>query len=256
MDTPRRCVAFACPSLTHSVSIEFLRSMMRTDWLLSENGWDRIYLDHCGNQFIANARNELVNDFMTNYPGCENFFFLDDDLGWTPEKVLDVLNRPEDIVAGVYPKRQDDPDWPVMLAGDEGKLVERDGLLKALRVPTGFMRIKRRVFEGLIPHAKPYKYLTNQGETKEIPSLFLTGVMPDGWFWTEDYIFSHNADLAGFEIWVDPDIEFTHRGPKAWKGSLTSALPTFRKRARQAHRDHQAAEKAFQSQSDTRSTAA
>lgn len=229
-----KSVAFAIPCLTYQVAIEFNRSLMRTDWLLAQAGWQRTYLDHCGCQFIANARNELAHDFLTNFPDCDNFFFLDDDLGWDAEKVLAILERDEDIIAGVYPKRQDDIDWPVMLAGDEGKLHEKDGLFRAMRAPTGFMRIKRRVFEGLVPHARTYKWLTNKGDVKEIPALFSCGLMDDGWFWTEDYIFCHNASLAGFEIWIEPDIKFTHRGPKAWSGSFKSTIPTFRKRAKQA----------------------
>lgn len=231
-----KSVAFAIPSLTHDVSIEFLRSMMRTDWILASQGWDRTYLDVCGCQFVANARNELVHDFLNNHPECDNLFFLDDDLGWEPEKALRILERDEDIIAGVYPKRQDEEDWPVMLAGSDGKLEYRDHLVRALRVPTGFMRIKRRVFEQLLPHAPPYKWMNAKGEVKEIPAFFAVGVMPDGWFWTEDYLFSNNSQGAGFEIWVDPDIEFTHRGPKAWKGNLKTQIPTFQKRARQAHK--------------------
>jgi hypothetical protein len=240
-----KSVAFAIPSLTHQVSIEFLRSIMRTDWLLAQHGWQRTYLDVCGNQFIANARNELAHDFLTNHPDCDNFFFLDDDLGWEAERAVEILSRDEDIIAGVYPKRQDPVDWPVMLAGDEGRLHLKDGLVRAIRVPTGFMRIKRRVLEGLVPHAQTYKWLTDKGETKEIPALFSVGLMPDGWFWTEDYIFCHNAGVAGFEVWVHPDIEFSHRGPKAWKGNLRSTLPTFRKRARQAYKQRVADEAAF-----------
>ncbi len=229
-----KSVAFAIPCLTHQVAIEFSRSLMQTSWLLMANGYEVVCLDHCGCQFVANARNELAQDFLTRFPQCDNFFFLDDDLGWDANAVLRALERDEDIVAGVYPKRQDTPDWPVMLAGDEGKLHWKDGLLRALRVPTGFMRIKRRVLEAMTKEAPLYKWTDIKGETKEIPAIFAVGVMPDGWFWTEDYIFSNNAVAMGFEIWVDPVIEFTHRGPKAWKGSLTEALPTFRKRAKEA----------------------
>lgn len=229
-----KSVVFAVPTLTGSVSIEFMRSMMKTDWMLANAGWDRVYIDHVGCQFIANARNELAYEFLVLHPDCDNFFFLDDDLGWTAEKAFSILQRDEDIIAGVYPKRQDDVDWPVMMAGHDGKLHEQDGLYRALRAPTGFMRIKRRVFEGLVPHCKTYKWLTAKGEVKEIPALFSVGLMDDGWFWTEDYIFSHNAGQMGFEIWIEPDIEFAHRGPKAWKGNFKSALPIFRKRARQA----------------------
>lgn len=231
-----KSVTFAVPSLTHSVSIEFMRSAMRTNWLLATEGWNVNYQDHCGCQFVANARNELAYEFLQMHPDCDDFFFLDDDIGWDAEAVLRILNRPEDIIAGIYPKRQDELEWPVMIAGHHGKLHYQDHLLRALRVPTGFMRIKRRVLEEMVKYAKTYKWLDIHGKTKEIPALFSVGLMDDGWFWTEDYIFCQNASTLGFEVWVDPDINFSHRGPKAWKGNFTSALPTFRKRAKEAYR--------------------
>jgi hypothetical protein len=233
-----KAVAFAIPSLNHSVAMEFFASAMQTDWLLAEHGYRRAYLNHCGDQFIAKARNKLVNDFLINHPDTDNFFFLDDDLGWPAQKVLEFLERDEDVLVGVYPKKAEDvtdKDWPVMLCGENGKLVEKDGLVRCLRAPTGFMRIKRRVLEALLPHAPPFMDTNRKGETQSTPGFFAAGAAPDGWFWTEDYIFSQNVTASGFEIWADPDIEFTHRGGHAWKGRIKDDLPAFRKRARQAH---------------------
>jgi hypothetical protein len=230
-----KAVAFATPSLNHSVSMEFFCSSMQTDWLLAAHGYKRSYLNHCGDQFIAKARNKLVNDFLLNHPDIDNFFFIDDDLGWPAEKVLEFCERDEDIIVGVYPKKSDEPDWPVMIAGENGGLVEKDGLVRCLRAPTGFMRIKRRVFEGLLPHAPTFMDTNLKGETETTPAFMAAGVAPDGWFWTEDYILCQNADASGFEIWCDPDIEFKHRGNKVWTGRLADDLHIFRDRAAQAH---------------------
>ena len=228
---PKGYIAFATPSLTHSVSMEFFGSALQTNWLLQSRGYHTTYLNHCGDQFIAKARNKLVKDFLDNHPQCDTLFFLDDDLGWPPHKVLEFIERPEDILVGVYPKKSEEEDWPVVVAGDRGSLVEKDGLIKCVRGPTGFMRIKRHVFEALREHAPPFLDLNLKGETEVTPGFFASGIAPDGWFWTEDYIFCQNAVAAGFEIWCDPDIDFTHRGNRAWKGNFKSALPTFRERA-------------------------
>jgi hypothetical protein len=233
-------VCIATPSLTHGVAIEYLRSALQTDWELTKRGYDRAYLTHCGDQFIAKARNKLVNDFLVNHPGVENFFFIDDDLGWPAEKFIEFIERDEDVLVGVYPKRSDDEDWPVVVKGEGGVLEERDHLIRVLRGPTGFMRIKRRVLEALQPHAPLFKDINPQGQTEETHAFFAAGVAPDGWFWTEDYIFCNNVVAAGFEIWADPDVEFTHRGSKAWGGTLRSVVPTFVKRAAEAEMTRQA----------------
>lgn len=239
-----KAVVFATPSLTHSVSMEFMRSSMQTDWLLAANGYQRTYINHCGDQFIAKARNKLMNDFLVHHPDADSLFFLDDDLGWPAEKVLEFLERDEDILCGVYPKKSEDEDWPVVVWGDDGNLVERNGLIRLVRGPTGFMRIKRRVIEEMVKHAPPFLDIDKKGEAVSTPGWFAAGVAPDGWFWTEDYIFCQNAAGCGFEIWADPDIDFEHRGSRVWKGNLKSALPTFKERAIKAKADRERMEQA------------
>ena len=249
-----QAVCFATPSLNHSVSMEFMRSSMQTDWLLASKGYRRSYLNHCGDQFIAKVRNKLMHDFVVNHPYCDNLFFLDDDLGWPPEKVLEFLERDEDILVGAYPKKSDNPDGPIVLSGDDGKLIEKDGLVRCERGPTGFMRIKRHVIEEMQKHAPWFKDQDKEGKTVETPAWFAAGVAPDGWFWTEDYIFCQNAVACGFEIWADPNIEFEHRGNKVWKGALQSAIPTFRERAVKAKEDREHYEREIESLGEARLT--
>lgn len=227
-------VVFATPSLTHSVAMEFFGAAIQTNLLLLGAGYYATYIHLCGDQFVAKARSKLVNDFLVNHPNAETLFFIDDDLGWPAEKALEFIQRPQDVVVGVYPKRQDEEDWPVMLAGHEGELVEKDGLVACLRAPTGFMRIKRHVLEAMLPHLPSFLDTKPGGETQSTPGFFAAGPMPDGWWWTEDYVFSNNITSLGFEIWADPDVDFTHRGEKAWTGNMTTALPLFRERATQA----------------------
>lgn len=227
-------VCFATPSLTHSVSMEFMRSSMETDWLLGKMGIWRAYINRCGDQFIANARSALACQFLDEHPYADDLFFLDDDLGWPPEKVLEFLQRDEDVLVGVYPKKSEEADWPVVLCGDDGALVEKDHLVRCTRAPTGFMRIKRRVLEALRPHCPKFKSMEIGGEVREWSQFFSSGIGSDGWFWTEDYAFCMNADAAGFEIWADPDIGFGHRGNRLWTGTFRDALPTFRQRAVEA----------------------
>lgn len=230
-------VCFATPSLTHSVSMEFMRSSIETDWLLAAKGVGRVYLNRCGDQFIANARSILAYQFLTEHPYAEDLFFLDDDLGWPAEKVLEFLERPQDVMVGVYPKKSEDEDWPVVVCGDNGELVENDGLVRCTRGPTGFMRIKRKVLEALLPHAPKFKSIELDDSVREWPMFFSSGIGSDGWFWTEDYAFCMNAVAAGFEIWADPDIAFTHRGNRLWRGTFREALPRFRERALEAMED-------------------
>ena len=231
-DTPKPpiSVVFGTPTLDSRVSLEFLHSMLSTTWLLMQEAIPHGYINRGGDCFVAKVRSKIAAEFLSDYPDATDFFFLDDDIGWPAEKVLEFLRRPEDVVAGIYPKKQDKEDWPVQLAADADKreLIERDGLFLAYMAPTGFMRIKRRVLERVAEVAPRFHDQETDG-TKEWPMMFCTGIGPDGFFWGEDYSFSRLVAQLGFEIWVDPDINFSHRGHKVWKGNIKTAMPKFRK---------------------------
>jgi hypothetical protein len=227
------CVIFGIPSYDNRVCYEFFGSMLDTERLLTCQQISHGYIGLGGDQFIARVRNKLATQFLRDYPEGTDLFFLDDDIGWPAEKIVEFLKRPEDIVAGIYPKRQDKSDFPVEFAADPdgGALIERNGLIKALAAPAGFMRIRRHVLERMAPAAGVFHEREPDGRQATYYDIFRTGVVNEE-FSGEDFLFCQNARLAGFEIWVDPNIDFTHRGTKAWSGNLSLHLRTFHKQAR------------------------
>lgn len=229
------CVIFGTPSYDHRVCYEFYKSGLETEWALNARGIARGYIGRGGDQFIAKVRNKIATEFLQNYPMATHLFFLDDDIGWPALKVIEFLDRREDIVAGIYPKKQETRDFPVELEADSdtGSLIERDGLVKARAVPTGFMCIRRGVLEKLAEAAGTFREMDADGTWQTHYEIFRCGVM-NGEFNGEDYIFCLNAQAAGFEIWVDPDIKFTHRGNKKWSDNLADHLEVFREKARMA----------------------
>ena len=226
-------VMFATPSLNYSVSLEYLRSTTETQWALADRGIQSGYILRPGDQFIAKARNKIVSEFLRDYPAIENLFFLDDDIGWPAAKVIEFLDRPEPIIAGVYPKKSEAIDFPVELTvdPDTGLLFERDGLVRANMVPAGFLRIKRAVLERLVDGAEQFCDLDADGVTRWHPAVFESGVGPNKWWWGEDYAFSQKWLATGGELWVDPSITFTHRGTRKWEAAMADHLPVFRERA-------------------------
>ena len=78
--------------------------------------------------------------------------------------------------------------------------VIQDGLFQTLEIPTAFLRIKRSAFDKL---SKPYfKIGSNPGD------------------FGEDIYFCRRWVETGNYLWIDSDINFTHRGGKAWKGNF------------------------------------
>lgn len=220
-------VMFATPTLTHTNCTEYTVSLIQTLGLLKI---PYAYRVQAGDQFIAKARNKIATEFLAS--PCTDLFFLDDDIGWPAHAVLKFLASPLDLIAGIYPKKSDTLDFPLELEVDAatGTLIERDGLVRALGVPTGFMRIKRHVIEKLAAHAGTFLDI-EAGVTREFTEIFRTGVGPDRFFWGEDYTFCQNWRALGGEIWIDPIIKFTHRGTKRWEGTLGDSMPIFRQKA-------------------------
>jgi O-methyltransferase len=233
---PELCpnVIFATPTLSHSFSAHFMRSMQETLWMCAANGITTGCMVRPGDCFVDKARNKLVSDFLREFPGTENFFFLDDDIGWPPEKAIEFIRRPDPIVAGVYPKKSEEIDWPCTFAldKDKGDLIESQGLILATMIPTGFMRVKRHVLEKLCFESAVFTDQAPDGDLQEFFYLFESGRGGDGKFWGEDYTFCRKAQAAGYYLWVDPAITFKHMGLRTWENRILDHLPKFRERAK------------------------
>lgn len=222
---PPKFVMFAIPSYSAQCAIEFCGSVAQTVGHLYEAQIPHAFRFRPGLCFIDVVRNLLTYEFLKEFPTATDIFFLDDDIGFEPRKALEFIQRPEDIVCGVYPKKEDNPSFPVtMFVDDNKKLVKRNGLYKAMNIPGGFVRVKRHVMEKLASQAETYKFYDpkNQGEV-EIWNIFEARPIT-GHYWGEDSIFTKKCIDAGFDVWVDPDISFTHRGNKRWEGKLKPHL--------------------------------
>ncbi len=222
-------VVFATPSYSHMVCMDFLSSSLSTEQMTTSMGIKHAWLLQGGDPYLAKVRNKLVTMFLRDFPDFDTLFFLDDDVGWPPQKVIEFLLRPEDVVAGIYPKKSDKVDFPVELAADRetGELREQNGMVQALAVGTGFLRIKRHVLEKMADVSLKFT------ETRDEPvvhyhNIFSMGMGDDGQWWGEDYVFCKKWTNMGGEIWVDPDINFVHRGTRGWKGNLNDQLGIIR----------------------------
>lgn len=217
---------FAVPCVSFTVCVEFLHSYLATTQLLLQAGIQHGLVNINGDCYLGSARNRLVHKALTEFPDATDLFFLDDDIGWEPEAVLRLLADDVDVVAGVYPKKQETLEFPVVMDESSGHLIKSvSGLFKALRVPTGFLRIRRHVLEQMAAVSAKYIQQMPDGGNAELAEIFQVGVK-DGRLWGEDFDWSNKWRAMGGELWVDPTITFTHSGRKQWKARLwDSAQP-------------------------------
>lgn len=224
-------LVLATPSLTHTVVLEYLMSAVATTKHLLDHGVVHEWRNRPGDPFIAKCRSNMVHDFLKD-PDATDLLFLDDDLGWPCEKVLEFVQRDEPILCGVYPQKLDELNFPCALMPGDAGLIERDGLVRATHAPTGFMRIKRWVLEKMWDVSPLYRERDYDGITYARRAVFNAGPAQDEQWWGEDYHFCNLATQLGIEIWIDPDIPFYHRGQKRYGARLKDSIPVFREKAK------------------------
>lgn len=231
-------VFFACPSYTKHPCYEFSRSSRATQRMLDLYQIPSVWCELGGDPYIHKVRNRFASRFVDDFKDCTHFMFLDDDLGWEPpESVIRFLQYPFDVVAGIYPKKEDELNFPVELTfekADDGRIlpIEEHGCYLANLAPTGFMCIQRKVLEAAAADSLEYEEPDRDSPTGSIRcyDIFRTGTVPfyegskKGRWWGEDYFFCAICKSLGFSVWVDPNIEFVHRGSKPWKATFNDTL--------------------------------
>ena len=115
---------------------------------------------------ITRARNTLTAKFLTN-PDSTHLMFIDADIGWEPWHLLVMLNRDVDVIGGLYPMKSLPVKWCVN--GFEGAEVSEDGNLQEVsKTGTGFLLIKREVFEKLDAHPATKPFMNDIGLPVEL----------------------------------------------------------------------------------------
>lgn len=221
-------VCILVPTLTCSVSSEFDDSLRSAEKLIAAYGGDGRTIKLGKDPYLAKVRNKLATRVLDEIPEATDIFWWDDDVGAEPQAVIRMLLRPEEVVAGIYPKKESFLDFPCAMLKDAatGDYIWHQGLLAADMVPTGFLRWKRSVLEKMAALRPRYLDII-KGEQKWFAEIFRTGVLwPDRQWYGEDPAFCREWREMGGDIWVDPDIKFSHRGTHLWEAKLADHLET------------------------------
>jgi hypothetical protein len=139
--------------------------------------------------------------------------FIDADIGWEPWHLLVMLNRDVDVIGGLYPMKSLPVKWCVN--GFEGAEEGPDGLQEVSKTGTGFMLIKRHVFEKLNAHPATKPFLNDIGLPAELnpymKTYFDTAVRENRYY-SEDWTFCENWRDLGGKVWVDKRVLLRHTG--------------------------------------------
>ena len=161
---------------------------------------------------ISRGRNTLTAKFLSNKEST-HLMFIDSDIGWEAWHLLVLLNRDVDVIGGLYPMKSMPVKWCVN--GFEGAETGPDHLQEVTKTGTGFLLIKREVFEKLNAHPAVRPFVNDIGLSAELnpymKTYFDTAVR-EGRYYSEDWTFCENWRDLGGKVWVDKRVLLKHTG--------------------------------------------
>ena len=220
-DLAGRKLFVALPAYDFKVSLKLAVSLARLAQQLPQHGIDMNIGSICGCSVVSRARNLLVKDFLES--NCTDLMFIDADINFEPEDVLRLMAWASDpvkgIVGGVPRTRKTNKVYIAQLDQDEeGLTMNRMGLVRAKRIATAFMLVRREVFERLVNENPQWNYYDHSSD-RQLNAVFDFLVTEEGYM-GEDYLFCDRARAIGYEVWIDPTIKLGHMGVQEYEGDF------------------------------------
>ena len=204
-----------------------------------------MYYDTIENESLVHrARNVSVARFMQK-SDADLFMFIDADIHFDPQSVVDLINGDHDVAVACYPKKFINWDQAAeyVKQGDERPMemlssclvvnfgntvlqVEKD-FVQILDGPTGFMLIKRQVFSDMEKHY-PELQCMNDHQNRDFDTycaVFDCMLDPvNRRYLSEDYAFCRRWQIMGGKIHAHIRTILGHVGNLPFSGKMSYRL--------------------------------
>ncbi|MDP9964635.1 hypothetical protein FB547_105330 [Variovorax beijingensis] len=237
------------PAYGGNVSIGFTKSLLA----LTNAAWRAETLFsirvEVGSSLVTRARNEMLVDFLLD-PTLTHVIWIDADISFDPSDIMRLLRLDLDVVAGAYPIKNF--MWPIDIPPGTTRIGRADferlstrfpvnsgaglpgipddnGVMEVAEAPTGFMVIKRSVFEALIQHYPHLRYVPDGLWSPERAALcyrFFDVMVDESTqrYLSEDYAFCHRWRAIGGKVFIDTTVQLGHTGNYEFRGRFSDAL--------------------------------
>lgn len=221
------------------LTMQYTISILKLSKFLNEKGIEFV-IDFNGNEsLIPRARNNSLGKFMQT--DFTHLFFIDADIQFEPDAVLDLLHADKDVVCCAYPKKgvnlkrfmhsiQQETssketfesrglDYAYNAAYDEHDTIIKDGeFIKVNHASTGFMMIKRDILERLYKKHDEL-IISNTSTEYTICGLFCC-MIRDKIYLSEDYSFCQRVYDIGSDVWININHNLSHIGKYVFAGDI------------------------------------
>lgn len=168
-----------------------------------------------GDSLVSRSRNTITANFLAT--DATHLLWLDSDLIFSPEHVKRIISHDVDVCGGFYPKKtQGELQWVCNALDGAPAPILDSGLQEIKYAGTGFMLIKRHVFELMIENYGRKIGYKADGSGRQEYDFWSVGTYkyPDGnrRYLSEDWYFCQRWRDLGGRIWGDTKIVAKHVG--------------------------------------------
>jgi hypothetical protein len=222
-DLAGRKIMLGLPTYDFKVTAKLAISLASFCVQAQQHGVDIQICNISGCSVVSRVRNLIATDFLKS--DCTDLMFIDSDINFEAEDIFRLMAWNSDpkkgIVAGIPVARKKGKVYISTLDTDEENNIFMNymGLVKAKRVATAFMMIRREVFEKLRDTHPEWLYHDEKKVGDEVIAFF-DFALKDGQYIGEDFLFCDRARELGYEVWIDPTIKLGHMGMEEFAGAF------------------------------------
>jgi hypothetical protein len=202
------------------VSEPTMTSFLRFTLLAGQAGLNWSLDTMVNESLVTRARNNLMAKMMTNKEAT-HFMFIDADIRFQPESILQMMAYEKEVIGGLYPKKALPVNYVINLK-PETKI--QGDVFTVDTMGTGFLMFKRNVYEKLIAAHPECKYVDDVGLGKQYEpmmySIFDCKIDERGHYLSEDWLFCRRWQEQGGEIWAHSKVLLNHVGHYEYAGDL------------------------------------
>jgi len=206
-------VHFAMPCYGGQLTEQTFMSYIKWANMARQLGIDWTVETMTNESLISRARNTLTAKFLAT-EGSTHLMFVDADIGWEPWHLLVMLDAQKDVIGGLYPMKSMPIKWCVN--GIPGAAEDpNSNLIEVSKTGTGFLLIKREVFEKLNGHPATKPFANDIGldpSLNQYMKTYFDTAVREGRYYSEDWTFCENWRDLGGQVFVDKRVLLRHTG--------------------------------------------
>lgn len=209
-----RKVLIATPALDGRLDVWYTNSLVNSIRVTQANN---IFLHPVFMSFDAllqRARNDLFKIAVDGQYDC--MIWIDSDMEWDPMWIMELIDRPEDVVGGTARKKTDEAE--IYVAKTKDLTRHENGLIKCEGLGTGFVKLSKEAYMAVWEASPEYR------EGEKVCRMVCDVKIVDGELYSEDIVLFKKLNDLGFDCWLDPKMTCNHMGTKKFMGNMEAYI--------------------------------